>query len=61
MFRDTFAVEMPLAGWLLEPISILLGHKKVKVIEKHHAPWVKAHQQQLAVTSESCDSHHTRP
>ena len=39
MFRNTFAVEMLRAGWLLEPISILLGHKYVKVIAKHYAPW----------------------
>jgi hypothetical protein len=30
---------MLLAELLLEPISILLGHKNVKIIEKHHAPW----------------------
>jgi integrase/recombinase XerD len=39
MFRDTFAVEMLLAGLLLEQTSILLGHKNVKIIEEHHAPW----------------------
>ena len=39
MFRNTFAVEMLRAGWLLEPISILLGRKCVRVIAKHYAPW----------------------
>ena len=48
MFRDTFAVEMLLAGVPLEQVSILLGHKSVKITEKHYAPWVKARQDQLA-------------
>ena len=49
MFRDTFAVEMLLAGIPLEQVSILLGHKSVKITEKHYAPWVKARQEQLAL------------
>ena len=48
MFRDTFAVEMLLAGVPLEQVSILLGHKSVKITEKHYAPWVKARQELLA-------------
>lgn len=48
MFRDTFAVEMLLAGVPMEQVSILLGHKSVKITEKHYAPWVKARQEQLA-------------
>jgi len=48
MFRDTFAVEMLLAGVPLEQVSSLLGHKSVKITEKHYAPWVKARQEQLA-------------
>jgi integrase len=47
MFRDTFAVESLLAGVLLEQVSILLGHKSIKITEKHYAPWVKARQLQL--------------
>lgn len=47
MFRDTFAVEMLLAGVPLEQVAILLGHKSVKITEKHYAPWVKARQEQL--------------
>lgn len=47
MFRDTFAVEMLLAGVPLDQVSILLGHKSVKITEKHYAPWVKARQEQL--------------
>jgi integrase len=46
--RDTFAVEMLLAGVPLEQVSVLLGHKSVKITEKHYAPWVKARQELLA-------------
>jgi integrase/recombinase XerD len=48
MLRDTFAVEMLLAGVPLDQVSILLGHKSVKITEKHYSPWVKARQEQLA-------------
>jgi integrase/recombinase XerD len=47
MFRDTFAVEMLLAGVPIDQVSILLGHKSVKITEKHYAPFVKARQLQL--------------
>ena len=40
---------MLLAGVPLEQVSMLLGHKSVKITEKHYAPWVKARQEQLAV------------
>jgi integrase len=47
MFRDTFAVELLLAGVPIEQVSVLLGHKSIKVTEKHYAPWVAARQTQL--------------
>jgi integrase/recombinase XerD len=47
MFRDTFAVEMLLAGVSLDQVSILLGHRSIRVTEKHYAPWVRARQEQL--------------
>jgi integrase/recombinase XerD len=47
MFRDTFAVELLLAGVPLDQVSLLLGHSSVKITEKHYAPFVKARQQQL--------------
>ena len=46
-FRDTFAVELLLAGVPIERVSILLGHQSVRITEKHYAPWVKARQEQL--------------
>jgi hypothetical protein len=47
MFRDTFAVEMLLAGVPIDQVSILLGHASVKITERHYSPWVKARQIQL--------------
>jgi integrase/recombinase XerD len=46
-FRDTFAVEILLAGIPLERVSILLGHQSVNVTEKHYSPWVRERQEQI--------------
>jgi integrase/recombinase XerD len=46
-FRDTFSVELLLAGVPIERVSILLGHQSVRITEKHYAPWVRASQEQL--------------
>ena len=46
-FRDTFAVELLLKRVPLERVSVLLGHRSVKVTERHYAPWVRARQEQL--------------
>ena len=35
MFRDTFAVEMLLAGVPIDQVSTLLGHSSVKITERH--------------------------
>jgi len=48
MFRDTFAVELLLAGVPMYQVSLLLGHSSVKITERHYAPFCKARQQQLA-------------
>jgi len=47
MFRDTFAVELLLAGVPLDQVSLLLAHSSIRITEKHYAPFVKARQQQL--------------
>jgi integrase len=47
MFRDTFAVELLLAKVPIEQVSVLLGHRSIRVTEKHYAPWVRARQEQL--------------
>jgi integrase len=46
-WRDTFAVELLLARIPLERVPVLLGHKSIKVTERHYSPWVKARQDQL--------------
>lgn len=53
MFRDTFAVEMLLAGVPIDQVSILLGHASVRVTEKHYSPWVPARQDQLEKSVQS--------
>jgi len=50
MFRDTFAVELLLAGVPLDQVSLLLGHSSVKITERHYAPFCKARQEQLATS-----------
>jgi integrase len=46
-FRDTFAVELLLAGVPIERVSILLGHSSIRVTERHYSPWIHARQAQL--------------
>jgi len=46
-FRDTFAVELLLAGVPIERVAILLGHQSVRITEKHYSPWVRSRQEQL--------------
>ncbi len=50
MFRDTFAVELLLAGISIDQVSVLLGHRSVKMTEKHYLPWVKARQELLTAS-----------
>ena len=45
--RDTFAVELLLAGVPLERVSILLGHQSIKITEKHYSPWTRSRQEQI--------------
>jgi len=46
-FRDTFAVELLLAGVPLERVSVLLGHQSMRITERHYSPWVRSRQEQL--------------
>ena len=47
MLRDTFAVEMLLAGVPLEKVSKLLGHESVTMTERYYAKWTASRRQQL--------------
>jgi integrase/recombinase XerD len=46
-FRDTFSTVLLQAGVPLDRVSVLLGHRKVSVTEKHYAAWVRERQEQL--------------
>jgi integrase/recombinase XerD len=58
-FRDTFAVELLLAGIPIERVSILLGHQSIRVTERHYNPWVRARQEQLEADLERAWSRDT--
>jgi len=47
MLRDTFAVEMLLAGVPLEKVSKLLGHRSIAITERYYAKWAKSRLRQL--------------
>jgi len=46
-FRDTFAVDLLLAGVPMDRVSVLLGHRSIRVTERHYAPWTRSRQQQI--------------
>jgi integrase/recombinase XerD len=52
-----FAVDLLENGVALETVSMLLGHKSIKVTQQHYAPWVKTRQDSLkaAVMGTSMD------
>jgi integrase/recombinase XerD len=47
-FRDTFSVELLLAGVPIEEVSVLLGHSGSRITSKHYSPWVRSRQEKLA-------------
>jgi integrase/recombinase XerD len=46
-FRDTFSVELLLAGVPIEQVAVALGHPNIKVTQEHYNPWVRDRQLQL--------------
>jgi integrase/recombinase XerD len=60
-FRNTFSVELLLAGVPIERVSILLGHQSVRITEKHYAPWVRARQEQLEADVRRTWQDHEQP
>jgi integrase/recombinase XerD len=51
-FRDTFAVDLLLAGMTTEEVAVLLGHSSIAITQKHYSPWVHARQRQLEANLE---------
>ena len=45
--RDTFAVALLVNNTSIEDVSRLLGHKSIKITEKHYNPWVPERQKAL--------------
>ena len=45
--RDTFAVELLLAGVLMEDVSVLLGHSSIQTTERYYAPWNRTRRDRL--------------
>jgi integrase len=41
MFRDTFAVDLLVAGTDVKVVSEMLGHSSVQITEENYLPWVK--------------------
>jgi len=46
-FRDTFSIALLQAGVPLDRVSVLLGHRNVRITEKHYSAWVRERQDQL--------------
>ena len=55
MLRDTYAVELLLAGVSLEDVSRLLTHSSIKTTEEYYGHWVPDRLAKLRV--ESCRGH----
>jgi integrase/recombinase XerD len=46
-FRDTFSISLLQVGIPLDRVSVLLGHRNVRITEKHYSAWVRERQEQL--------------
>jgi integrase len=47
MFRHTFATDLLAKGIPMEDVSILLGHKSIRITEAYYSHWVKARRDRL--------------
>ena len=47
MFRHTFATDLLSRGIPIEDVSVLLGHKSVKITESYYSHWIKARRDRL--------------
>ena len=64
MLRDTYAVEMLLAGVPLEKVSALLTYESVAMTERYYASWTRSRKEQLegeSILRQTLDHHRNRP
>ena len=47
MFRHTFATDLLARGIPIEDVSVLLGHKSVRITEAYYSHWIKARRERL--------------
>jgi integrase len=47
MFRHTFATDLLSRGIPIEDVSVLLGHKSVRITEAYYSHWIKARRERL--------------
>jgi len=45
--RHAFAINLLLAGVSIESVAVLLGHRSIRITEKHYSQWVKGRQEKL--------------
>ncbi|MEQ1759309.1 MAG: site-specific integrase [Vicinamibacterales bacterium] len=47
MFRHTFATDLLSKGIPIEDVSVLLGHKSIRITEAYYSHWVRARRERL--------------
>ncbi len=47
MFRHTFATDLLARGIPIEDVSVLLGHRSVRITDAYYSHWVKARRERL--------------
>jgi integrase len=47
MFRHTFATALLSKGVPIEDVSVLLGHKSIRITESYYSHWIKARRERL--------------
>jgi integrase/recombinase XerD len=59
--RHTFSVNLLQAGVSIESVAALLGHRSIRITERHYAPWVQERQNKLELdVKKAWHTHGTR-